>query len=161
MLVSYNFVLFFSDVVFFFSSRRRHTRCALVTGVQTCALPISLSRARFDFGTGYSNLARLKVLPIDRIKLDRSIVEHIVEHAEARAVAQAVIGLIHGLGCQAVAEAVESDAHMNLLRVLGCDVVQGYAVASPMAEAAFGAWVRVGARRTSHNRKRGGEGKGG
>src|SRR3546814_13730529 len=38
-----------------------------------------------DFGTGYSNLARLKVLPIDRIKLDRSIVEHIVEHAEARA----------------------------------------------------------------------------
>src|SRR3546814_1650573 len=87
-----------------------------------------------DFGTGYSNLARLKVLPIDRIKLDRSIVEHIVEHAEARAVAQAVIGLIHGLGCQAVAEAVESDAQMNLLRVLGCDVVQGYAVAPPRSE---------------------------
>src|SRR3546814_14435040 len=67
-----------------------------------------------DFGTGYSNLARLKVLPIDRIKLDRSIVEHIVEHAEARAVAQAVIGLIHGLGCQAVAPAVGSDAQLNL-----------------------------------------------
>ncbi|RIA36738.1 diguanylate cyclase (GGDEF)-like protein [Hephaestia caeni] len=102
-----------------------------------------------DFGTGYSNLARLKVLPIDRIKLDRSIVEHIVDHAEARAVAQAVIGLIHGLGCQAVAEAVESDAQMNLLRVLGCDVVQGYAVAPPMAEAAFVDWARAGDRAIS------------
>src|SRR3546814_8427089 len=47
---------------------------------------------------------------------------------------------------RSVAEAVESDAQMNLLRVLGCDVVQGYAVAPPMAEAAFVDWVRVGDR---------------
>src|SRR3546814_1466716 len=67
-----------------------------------------------DFGTGYSNLARLKVLPIDRINIDRSIVEHIVEHAEAREVAPAVIGLIHGLGCQAVAQAVGSETKMNM-----------------------------------------------
>jgi len=102
-----------------------------------------------DFGTGYSNLARLKMLPIDRVKLDRSIVQHVVEHAEARAIAQAVIGLIHGLGCQAVAEAVESDAQINLRRVLGCDVVQGYAVAPPMPETAFVAWVHAGERAIS------------
>jgi diguanylate cyclase (GGDEF)-like protein len=95
-----------------------------------------------DFGTGYSNLARLRTLPIDRIKLDRSIVQDIIGHAEARAVAQAVIGLIHGLGCQAVAEAIETDAQVNLLRVLGCDVIQGYAVAPPMAETAFIEWAR-------------------
>src|SRR3546814_5339422 len=65
-----------------------------------------------DFGTGYSNLARLKVLPIDRLKLDRSNVEHIVQHTVARAVAQAALGLNHGLGCQAVAEAETGRAHV-------------------------------------------------
>ncbi len=102
-----------------------------------------------DFGTGYSNVTRLKTLPIDRIKLDHSLIEHIVDQAEARAVVQAVIGLIHGLGCQAVAEAIETDAQVNLLRVLGCDVIQGFAVAAPMAEPAFLDWARADERRVN------------
>ncbi len=95
-----------------------------------------------DFGTGYSNLSRLRELPIDRIKLDRSVIEHVAEHAEARAIAQATIGLVHGLGCEAVAEGIENEAQATVLRVLGCDVLQGYAVAQPMAEAEFLTWVR-------------------
>jgi len=95
-----------------------------------------------DFGTGYSNLSRLRKLPVDRIKLDRSVIENIADHADARAIAQAMIGLVHGLGCEAVAEGIENEAQATVLRVIGCDVLQGYAVAQPMAEDAFLDWAR-------------------
>ncbi|MCP3731930.1 EAL domain-containing protein [Sphingomonas sp. MG17] len=95
-----------------------------------------------DFGTGYSNLARLRDLPVDRVKLDRSLIEHVATQAEARTIAQAVIGLIHGLGCEAVAEGIETPAQLDVLRVIGCDVLQGYVIAQPMVEAEFIAWAR-------------------
>ena len=95
-----------------------------------------------DFGTGYSNLARLRALPIDRVKLDRSLIEHIADDVDARAIAQAVVGLIHGLGCEAVAEGVETAEQAEILRIIGCDTIQGYAIAAPMDEAAFVAWSR-------------------
>jgi diguanylate cyclase (GGDEF)-like protein len=94
-----------------------------------------------DFGTGYSNLARLREMPVDRVKLDRSLIEHVADHVEARAIAQAVIGLVHGLGCQAVAEGIENEAQATVLRVIGCDILQGYAVAPPMAEGDFLEWA--------------------
>jgi EAL domain-containing protein (putative c-di-GMP-specific phosphodiesterase class I) len=96
-----------------------------------------------DFGTGYSNLARLRDLPVDRVKLDRSLIEHIVDNAEARTIAHAVVGLIHGIGCEAVAEGIESQAQADVMRVIGCDVIQGYAIAAPMDERAFIAWSRA------------------
>lgn len=95
-----------------------------------------------DFGTGYSNLARLRDLPIDRVKLDRSLIEHIAVKREARTIVQAVIGLIHGLNCEAVAEGIENEAQAEVLRVIGCDVIQGYAIAEPMDEDAFIDWSR-------------------
>ena len=95
-----------------------------------------------DFGTGYSNLARLRDLPIDRVKLDRSLIEFVADKAQARTIAQAVIGLIHGLGCEAVAEGIETQAQAEVLRIIGCDIIQGYAVAQPMAEDDFIAWAR-------------------
>lgn len=96
-----------------------------------------------DFGTGYSNLARLRALPIDRIKLDRSLIAPVAAAEQARAIVQAVIGLIHGLGCEAVAEGVESTAQAEVLKIIGCDVVQGYNIAEPMDEAAFIAWANA------------------
>jgi diguanylate cyclase (GGDEF)-like protein len=95
-----------------------------------------------DFGTGYSNLARLRALPIDRVKLDRSLIEHIADDHDARTITHAVIGLIHGLGCEAVGEGIETSAQAEILRVIGCDVIQGYAIAPPMDEDAFIAWSR-------------------
>jgi len=95
-----------------------------------------------DFGTGYSNLARLRDLPVDRVKLDRSLIEHIADNAEARTIAHAVVGLIHGIGCEAVAEGIETQAQAEVMRVIGCDVIQGYAIAAPMDEMAFIAWSR-------------------
>jgi diguanylate cyclase (GGDEF)-like protein len=100
-----------------------------------------------DFGTGYSNIARLRALPIDRIKLDHSLVAHVADSAEARTIAHAIIGLVHGLGCEAVGEGIETQAQADVLRVIGCDVVQGYAIAEPMDEAAFIAWSRTDERR--------------
>ncbi len=96
-----------------------------------------------DFGAGYSNLSRLRVLPVDRIKIDRMLVAPIADDPGARSVVQALVGLIHGLGCEAVAEGVETRAQVEMLQVIGCDAIQGYAVAAPMDEAAFLSWRRV------------------
>lgn len=94
-----------------------------------------------DFGTGYSNLARLKDLPIDRVKLDRSLIADVASSEEARTIAHAVIGLVHGLGYQVVAEGVESEDQIAILRVIGADIIQGYAIARPMTEVAFLDWL--------------------
>jgi len=94
-----------------------------------------------DFGTGYSNLARLRTMPLDRVKLDPSLIADI-EHCErARVIVQAVIQLIRGVGCEIVAEAVETVAQADILRAMGCDVVQGYVFAHPMFEDDFLEWT--------------------
>jgi diguanylate cyclase (GGDEF)-like protein len=93
------------------------------------------------FGTGYSNPDRLRQLPVNRIKLDRRLVAGIVGDAGARGIAQATIALVHALGCEAVGEGVETMAQAEMLRIIGCDGVQGFAIAAPMEEAAFLAWA--------------------
>jgi len=90
-----------------------------------------------DFGTGYSNLSRLKELPIDRVKIDRSLVRDITISAEARTICSAVVGLIQGLGMEVVVEGVESQAQMEMLRVIGCTLFQGYHFARPTGEADY------------------------
>jgi len=94
-----------------------------------------------DFGTGYSNIARLRTMPLDRVKLDPSLIADI-EHCErARVVVQAVIQLIRGVDCEIVAEAVETVAQADMLRAMGCHVVQGYIFAHPMFEDEFLDWI--------------------
>ena len=79
-----------------------------------------------DFGTGYSNIARLRSMPLDRVKLDPSLIADIESCEKARVAVQAVIQLIKGVGCEVVAEAVETVAQADILRAMGCDIVQGY-----------------------------------
>ena len=98
-----------------------------------------------DFGTGYSNIFRLRDLPIDRVKLDRSLIEAVADDPEARTIVQSLVGLIHGMGLEAVAEGVERPEQAEVLRVVGCDVIQGYAIAAPMPEQAFLDWSHDGA----------------
>lgn len=83
-----------------------------------------------DFGTGYSSLAYLRDLPIDEVKVDRRFVADL-EHGDARIV-RSVVELGHNLGLQVVAEGVESTVALDQLRHLGCDSVQGFALAPPM-----------------------------
>lgn len=86
------------------------------------------------FGTGYSNLSKLRDLPVDRVKIDRSLVRDIAVSAEARTICSAVVGLVQGLGMEVVVEGVESEAQMEVLRVIGCTLFQGYHLARPMRE---------------------------
>jgi len=102
-----------------------------------------------DFGTGYSNIARLRSMPLDLVKLDPSLIEDIENSETARVVVQAVIQLIKGVGCEVVAEAVETVAQADILRAMGCDVVQGFVFAPAMFEDEFLAWTassRTGAK---------------
>ena len=95
-----------------------------------------------DFGTGYSNLARLRSLPIDRVKLDPSLILDIENSQRARVIVQAVMQLIDGIGCEVVAEAVETAAQADILRAMGCHTIQGFVFAEPMFEPDYLAWTR-------------------
>jgi diguanylate cyclase (GGDEF)-like protein len=99
-----------------------------------------------DFGTGYSNIARLRTMPLDRVKLDPSFIVDIENDEKARVIVQALIQLIRGVGCEVVAEAVETVAQADILRAMGCDTVQGFIFAPAMFEEEFLAWTASGRR---------------
>lgn len=84
-----------------------------------------------DFGTGYSSLAYLTKFPFDCLKIDRSFVRDIETDADHRAVAQAIISLGHSLRLDVVAEGVETEPQLQLLR--GCDGFQGFLISRPRA----------------------------
>ena len=102
-----------------------------------------------DFGTGYSNLARLRAMPLDRVKLDQSLIADIESCDKARVIVQAVVQLIKGVGCEIIAEAVETSGQADILRTMGCDVVQGHVFAKPMSEEEFLRWTSAGRARHS------------
>jgi len=90
-----------------------------------------------DFGTGYSSLAYLRQLDATRLKIDRSFISDMADDAEARAIVASMVGMARALGLKVTAEGVETAAQVELLRDLGCDDVQGYYFAPPLAEAAL------------------------
>jgi diguanylate cyclase (GGDEF)-like protein/PAS domain S-box-containing protein len=95
-----------------------------------------------DFGTGFSMLSRLRELPIDRLKIDRSFVTDLARDIDARAIVGSTIAMGHALGLDLCAEGVESDATAELLRELGCDSAQGYHFSRPLPAAELAAWLR-------------------
>ena len=96
-----------------------------------------------DFGTGYSSLSYLQRLPIDRLKIDRSFVMALTPpEAADRSLAAAVVRIARTLEMDTVAEGVESLDLLPQLRALGCDMVQGYAIARPMPADALLDWLR-------------------
>lgn len=88
-----------------------------------------------DFGTGFSSLARLKDLPVDTLKIDRSFVSGIVSSATDREIVRTIIWLSRGLGLDVVAEGVEQSEQVELLLELGCRRAQGW-LWSPAVRAA-------------------------
>ncbi|MDQ1323710.1 MAG: hypothetical protein QG587_1045, partial [Chloroflexota bacterium] len=90
-----------------------------------------------DFGTGYSSLSYLRQLPLDTIKVDRSFVSGLGTDPADAPIVQAVISLAHGLGIEVVAEGIETEAQLALLRELACDRGQGYWFSRPLPEGAM------------------------
>jgi diguanylate cyclase (GGDEF)-like protein/PAS domain S-box-containing protein len=94
-----------------------------------------------DFGTGYSSLSRLAHLPIRELKIDRSFMRDIESETSALAVASAVVRFGQALKMTVVAEGVETEGQRDVLKALGCDVVQGYLFAPALAPEAFERWL--------------------
>jgi len=85
-----------------------------------------------DFGTGHSSLSYLKRFPVDAIKIDKSFIQDMVKIPEDASLVQAIIAMSHSLGLSTIAEGVEDQEQLSLIRALKCDFVQGYYFSKPL-----------------------------
>jgi EAL domain-containing protein (putative c-di-GMP-specific phosphodiesterase class I) len=104
-----------------------------------------------DFGTGYSSLNYLSRLPVDRLKIDRSLIQRVVSDSKTAAIVRALISLGEDLGFSVLAEGVETEAQFEWLLRMGCLQMQGYLLSRPVAACEVETLLRQrwGARRTS------------
>ncbi len=106
---------------------------------------LGVSFALDDFGTGYASLANLKVVPLDKVKIDKCFVDDICDDAQSVAIVGAVVALARGLGIVVTAEGVETGAQAEALAALGVTTMQGYLFGRPVpvAEQDFSADARA------------------
>lgn len=95
-----------------------------------------------DFGTGYSSLGYIRKMSLDIIKIDRSFVSQVDEAETSGRLVQAMVDMSHAMNLQVVAEGVESEQDLEVLKRLGCDWAQGYHIARPMPAEALMEWAR-------------------
>lgn len=86
-----------------------------------------------DFGTGYASLGYLRQLPIDTLKIDTCFIRGIPRDSKNQVIVNRIIAMAHDLQLTVVAEGVETQEEMALLKEYGCDLIQGYWVGTPMA----------------------------
>ena len=84
-----------------------------------------------DFGTGYSSLQHLQRLPISTLKIDRSFIQQLCESSRSYSIVKAIIAMGHSLQMQVIAEGVENDEQISVLRDMGCDCIQGFLLSQP------------------------------
>lgn len=101
---------------------------ATLAGLHDLGVRLSID----DFGTGYSSLLYLRRYPVDYLKIDRTFVAGLGAESQDEAIASAIIGLAHSFGLKVVAEGVETDQQLELLRDMGCDLGQGYLWSRPV-----------------------------
>lgn len=103
---------------------------------------LGISVAIDDFGTGYSSLSRLKSLPIDVLKIDRSFINGVPHDANSVAITSAVISMGRALGLRVIAEGVETQEQLQFLRDQSCDTAQGFLICEPVDAETFAGWLR-------------------
>lgn len=95
-----------------------------------------------DFGTGHSSLAQLKHLPFDELKIDKCFIQTLEEPGDDALIVRTAIELAHGMRLSVVAEGVETDPVLRLLKQYRCDLIQGYHVSPPLPPELLTAWLR-------------------
>ncbi|MET0447389.1 MAG: bifunctional diguanylate cyclase/phosphodiesterase [Aeromicrobium sp.] len=95
-----------------------------------------------DYGTGFSSLAYLRNLPVQELKIDRTLIGHVAKDDRSRMIVASTIQLAHALEMRIVAEGVENAADLASLVAMGIDIVQGYHLARPMPASQIDRWMR-------------------
>ena len=104
------------------TEKDRSDAVAMLRGLKSMGVSLAID----DFGTGHSTITNLKSFPVDIIKMDRSMVGGVDEDPENRAIVSATKGLARAFGLEVGAEGVETAGELEALRLLGCDLAQGY-----------------------------------
>ncbi len=117
-----------------------------LAAVEAVGVPVGID----DFGTGYSSLARLKQLPVQYLKIDRSFIEGLGSDRQDSAIIGAIMGLARALELTVVAEGVERPEQLEELARIGCQYVQGFYFSQPLTGEEFEALVARGAIMTPH-----------
>jgi predicted signal transduction protein with EAL and GGDEF domain len=119
------------------------TEQSLIGDFEACALALQtlagdgVQVALDDFGTGFSNFRTLKALPLDTLKLDRSLVRDIAQDPRDRAIVAAMIAMARALDLKVIAEGIESEAQLAVLAEEGCDWFQGFLRSGPVSPQEF------------------------
>jgi len=113
--------------------------------VQAIALLIELKKKGYtisvdDYGIGQSSLAKLKQLPVDELKIDKSFIMELNTSESDQIIVGSTISLGHRLGLSVVAEGLENNESLDILKNMGCDHIQGYFLSRPMSSEAFMEW---------------------
>ena len=95
-----------------------------------------------DFGTGYSSLSYLKSFPVDKLKIDKSFVKHCITEEQDAKIIRAIVSMADSLNLKVIAEGVDTDAQIGLLKSFGCYAAQGYCISKPLAAPDFEDWLR-------------------
>lgn len=103
-----------------------------------CGISLSVD----DFGTGYSSLAQLQRLPVQELKIDQSFVRNLDGASGDGVIVRSTIEMSHNLGLKVVAEGVEFEPSLKLLKLWKCDTAQGYLISRPLNAMAFEMWMR-------------------
>lgn len=103
-----------------------------------------------DFGTGYSSLAYLKRFPLNTLKIDSSFIKDLTTNLEDREITRAIIAMGQNLRLKVLAEGVETDAQLDILRASGCDYIQGYYYSRPLPAAEITSFIQCDKLRAEH-----------
>ncbi len=95
-----------------------------------------------DFGTGYSSLNYLKILPIDKVKLDKSFIDNIEKSNKDQMLTQSIIDISHNMGFEVVAEGIEKKEQEKILLDFNCDYFQGFLYCKPLNVKDINKWIR-------------------